>query len=346
MAEALIQAVLPTKPSTDEINKAAPLRTQVRSAVLKRYQLFQDESPIYTKAGLTYWDLRPMKSFLEAEVAWWNANIELTIQQINTRKISYVETLASLNKDLENVLKTKLSAMKKEKSDEIITNLREVIGKNSAEGFDDVSSAPPASDSSSASPSPSPSPSPSSSIIDLTGATSTVNLANIQTAVVSSPKEIKATTVPKERTWGDDINSAAKYAIGYASTILYLVIALRFASFAANDLLYKPLPYRAIAFVYCFIFMPLLFPYYLYREFQHWFFPEIDAPHFESIFPVIPYEPGGPTSLDQKIYGYGNTPKINLWMDKMRQEQTANRLSAIANTSKVLQALVSAKENP
>jgi hypothetical protein len=340
MAETLINAVLPTKPSTDEINKAAPLRAQVRSAVLKRYDLFQEESPIYTKAGLSYWNLRPLKTFLEAEVAWWNANIELTTLQVNTRKTAYVETLAALNKDLEKALKPKLASMDKEKSSEIINSLRVVIDKNSSEGFDNA---------------PSALSSPSS--IDLSGATSTINLANVQSEVKTSVQELlraspavkeaaAAAAATKERTWSDDVYSAGKYALIYASSLLYIIIALRLASFAANDLLYKPILYRVIAFIYTFIYMPFLFPYYIYREIKHWFWPSVDAPHFESIFPAVPYEPGNVITLDQKIYGYGNTPRLLNWMDKMRQEQTANRIAAVQNTARVLEALISAKENP
>jgi hypothetical protein len=292
-----------TKPSDDELAKAAPLRAQVRQAVLKRYDIFQKESAVCTEAELSYWQIRALKTFLESEIAWWNANLELTVQQVNTRKTLYVEKLEGLNKDLQTNLKTALAALPPEKAHAILNKL------TAAEGFVDLSGSPVPS-------------------VDLSGATASLDVSDLQQSI--APTETPLTTgTQKPRTWEDDISSAAKYAFAYIGTILYICLALRFAAFAANDLLYKPLSYRILAFVYTFIFAPILLPYYTYREISHWIWPKTDGPHFESIFPIKPYDPSEPLTFDKRVYGYADTPGIRGWIQTMRNNESADRLAVL-----------------
>lgn len=296
---AVLSTILPTKPSADEVAEAAPLRAKVRSAVLERKDIFDKELPTYYDTGLSYWQIRPMKTFLETELAWWNANIELTTQQVNTRKTSYIEQLQPLNKDLTAALKTALAALPPEKSAKILATLK--ADNKEEEGFGDLPTKP--------------------KDIDLTGATKSIDLAAIEKSVIP-PKDISGSPTPTQpTTLADDVSSALKLALKIVGIILYICIALRIAAFVANDLLYKLLPYRALAFIYAFIFAPFLAPYYLYREFAHRVWPGVEPTHFESLFPMTPYDPSEPITFDKRIYGYADTPEIRAWIHKMQAKE-------------------------
>ena len=321
----ILSSVLPTNPTTDQVAEAAPLRAQVRGSVLKRYDIFEKELPTFYDAGLSYWQIRPLKNFLESEIAWWNANVELTTQQVTTRKTSYIEQLTSLNKNLGSNLKKALAALPPDKAQVILDKLK----SDKADGFVGTSDQP--------------TPTPTTSI-DLSGSTASVDLSGIQQSIDLSGAAASADQPPaKETTWSDDISSASTSAFKAVGIILYICIALRFAAFAANDLLYKPLGYRVLAFIYSFIFAPLLLPYYLYREIVHWFWPNIDAPHFESIFPIKPYDPAEPLTIDKRIYGYADTPKIRSWIQMMQQQELASRIAAVSNTN-FLNDLIASKQ--
>lgn len=307
----ILPNILTTKPSSEEIASAAPLRTQVRDAVLKRYDTFQKELEICTEAGLSYWQTRPMKTFLESEIAWWNANIELTTQQVQTRKTSYVEKLQDLNKTLQNTLEKAIAALPADKAKTLSEKLA------SEEGFDDASD---------------------TGEVDLAGATASLDLSSLQKSIPSSSDIAE----PPPTTWQDDVGTAAKYAFGTIGVILYICLAVRFAAFAANDLLYKPLPYRVLAFIYTFLFAPVFIPYYMYREVTHWIWPKIDGPHFESIFPVRPYDPSESLTFDKRIYGYADTPGIRAWIQRMQANETAQRLGVLQTS--ILHKLIQAKE--
>ena len=130
----------------------------------------------------------------------------------------------------------------------------------------------------------------------------------------------------KETTWADDIYSAFITALQIVGIILYICVAVRIAAFVANDLLYKPVPYRALGFIYAFIFAPILIPYYIYREFAHWIWPTMEAPHFESIFPVNPYDPSEPITFNKRVFGYADTPEIRSWIQKMQEQELGNHI--------------------
>ena len=241
-----------------------------------------------------------MKTFLETELAWWNANLELTTQQVNTRKTSYIEQLQPFNKDLTAALKTAMAALPPEKSAKILATLKG--DKKEEEGFGDLPT--------------------KAKDIDLTGATTSIDLSAIEKSVPSPPSnDLTESTADKTKptTWEDDISSALKIALKTVGIILYICIALRIAAFVANDLLYKLLPYRALAFIYAFIFAPFLAPYYLYREFAHRIWPGVEPPHFESLFPMTPYDPSEPITLDKRIYGYADTPELRAWINKQKE---------------------------
>ena len=135
---AVLSSVLQTKPSAEEVAQAAPLRKQARETVLQRKEMFDKDYSTYMDAGLTYWQLRPLKTFLESELAWWNANIELTQQQVNTRNTSYVEQLQPLNKELQNNLTKAILALPKDKAQKILDILKSNQNSGNPEGFADT----------------------------------------------------------------------------------------------------------------------------------------------------------------------------------------------------------------
>ena len=324
---AILSSILPSKPTSEEVATAAPLRAKVRDSVLKRYDIFEKELPTYYDAGLTYWQIRPMKNFLESEIAWWNANIELTVQQVNTRKTTYVEQLQTLNKDLTNNLKTTLAALKPEKSQAILDKL----SGNTTEAFTDAAVAkPPAELTKTEKPTEAKEATKAEkAAIDLSGATASIDLSGIQKTVSASAEAAAKKEKPaKETTWGDDIASAFTIALQVVGIIFYICIALRIAGFVANDLLYKAVPYRALGFIYAFIFAPILLPYYLYREFAHWIWPTIQAPHFESLFPMNPYDPSEPIDFHKRIFGYADTPAMRSWIRTMQEQELGSRVEA------------------
>ena len=298
---ALLDKFITPKATAEEIEAARPLRTTVRQTVLDQYNLLEKELPVYYDAGLTFWQMKPIKTFLESELAWWNANIELTTLQINTRKTSYVEKLADHQKTLQNNL---ITALKKipEKSQEIMNKLGNV------QGFEN----------------PSPSPSP----------ISTVDLSAIAPALEKPPV---VSTPPST------LMDGMKDGLSYGLKFVYLIFAVRFAAFAANDLLYKPIQYRLIAFIYSLIFYPIMFPYYVYREVVAIIWPEIGRPHMESIFPVKPYEMGEPITMAHKLYKYPNSPALNDWVKKMQTQENEARAKTLEGTAAFFKGIVESR---
>jgi hypothetical protein len=99
------------KATPADIQNAAPTRAKARQNIVDQYNLLQNEIPLYYKAGLTYWQIGPLNNFLKMEMAWWNNNIEIGVQQVNTRQTYDAEQLkdlkAKLEKDLTDALNTK-----------------------------------------------------------------------------------------------------------------------------------------------------------------------------------------------------------------------------------------------
>jgi hypothetical protein len=109
-------------------------------------------------------------------------------------------------------------------------------------------------------------------------------------------------------------------ALKWTLLVFIVIYGLRAASFAANQNLYLPLPYRLLKFIYTFIFFPIWIPYYLYREIKHAIWPCIDEPHFESVFPVNPYNPKEGLDFNKRVFGYPDVPDLCDWISKKREE--------------------------
>ncbi len=132
-------------------------------------------------------------------------------------------------------------------------------------------------------------------------------------------KRLKQEAERNKSTW-DIFLEALVDVLKWSLLIFVVVYGLRAASFAANQNLYLPLPYRILKFIYTFIFFPIWIPYYLYREIKHAIWPCIDEPHFESVFPVNPYDPKEGLDLNNRFFGYPNVPELFEWIHKKQKE--------------------------
>lgn len=135
----------------------------------------------------------------------------------------------------------------------------------------------------------------------------------------------------QNRTFWDDFLDAFKSVFKWGIVFFCIVYGLRAASFAANQNLWRPLPYRILIFIYTFIFFPVWIPYYLYREIKHLIWPCIDEPHFESVFPVTPYHPDEQMDINKRLFGYPNVPDLCAWLLKKKEEWKDSQYKAICH---------------
>jgi hypothetical protein len=97
-------SILFQKPTVEEIQQATPMRKRVRAKVLEEVEVSNTLVPylktLNAPASFTS-TLTQYSSFLDAELAWWNANLELTPTQVTTREIKYDEQIPVLKKAIE-----------------------------------------------------------------------------------------------------------------------------------------------------------------------------------------------------------------------------------------------------
>jgi hypothetical protein len=133
-----------------------------------------------------------------------------------------------------------------------------------------------------------------------------------------------------KRTVYDDLSDSMSIMGKVIFWIIYILVGLRCASFAANEIMYKPLAYRVLVFFYTFLFTPIFGPYYLWIVIRRliWKTP---SPMYEGFFPMNPYDPSEPLTLNRRLFGYANTPQLRQWMDDQRQKETAARDAAVVS---------------
>lgn len=109
------------------------------------------------------------------------------------------------------------------------------------------------------------------------------------------------------RTTSDIVWDAFKRALSFLGMIIYIVLALTFASFVANSLLHKPILYRILAFVYAFIFAPIFGVYYTYHRIKYIIgIQGAELPLMEGLLPLKAYDllPNAEPTLIQRLFGY------------------------------------------
>jgi len=132
------------------------------------------------------------------------------------------------------------------------------------------------------------------------------------------------------RTIYDDLGDSMTIMGKVLFWLIYILVGLRCASFAANEIMYKPLAYRVLVFFYTFLFTPIFGPYYLWIIIKR-FIWKTPSPMYEGFFPMNPYDPSEPLTLNRRIFGYANTPELRKWMDEQRQKETAARDAAVVS---------------
>jgi hypothetical protein len=144
------------------------------------------------------------------------------------------------------------------------------------------------------------------------------------------------------RTTSDIVWDAFKKALSFLGIIIYLVLALTFASFAANSLLHKPMLYRILAFVYAFIFAPIFGVYYTYNRIIYAIgIQGAELPLMEGLLPLKAYDllPNAEPTLIQRLFGYSEKRT-----DEFIRSQAAKELEslekAVENTSEIFGKIV------
>jgi len=144
------------------------------------------------------------------------------------------------------------------------------------------------------------------------------------------------------RTTSDIVWDAFKKALSFLGIIIYLVLALTFASFAANSLLHKPMLYRILAFVYAFIFAPIFGVYYTYNRIIYAIgIQGAKLPLMEGLLPLKAYDllPNAEPTLMQRLFGYSEKNT-----EEFIRSQAAKELEslekAVENTSEIFGKIV------
>jgi hypothetical protein len=310
--------LVPKALTDEEIQKGAPLRKQARQKVDKLYSDFKEKDSKAYKIFLSDRQLSPLTNFLESEVAWWNANVQLSPTQVNTRITQFdeqypikrqqvTETLAQeYAKDLltlRNDPKNPDTKLLEKKQNDFRNAQKPNLDRNALEQQIQsvIASAPPKSD---------------------------------------TPPE----TPPEEKTFSDIAWEAFQYAMGFVVLIVWLVLAIRFAGFAASESMWQPLPYRILKWAYTFIFMPIFFPYYIYREIRAYMDPA-SALRWEAVFPYKPYAPDDISdSLERRFLGYTDTDELRKWITSKKEEQEQSWIDFLAKQAGFLAEFRQAKE--
>lgn len=157
-----------------------------------------------------------------------------------------------------------------------------------------------------------------------------ISTSAISTAEEEKQKKKEAQQAAANRTIYDDLSDSMSIMGKVLFWVVYILVGLRCASFAANEIMYKPLAYRVLVFFYTFLFVPVFGPYYLWIVIKR-FIWNTPSPMYEGFFPMNPYDPSEPLTFNNRLFGYADTPEIRQWMDEQRQKETADRDAAVVS---------------
>ena len=139
----------------------------------------------------------------------------------------------------------------------------------------------------------------------------------------------------KNRKVTDDVWDSLKIIFTWIFVIIYIIIGIRCASFAANEVFYKPLPYRILTFVYAFIFTPIVAPYYLWKVIARTVWPSsanATLPFYESMIPINPYDPSKPEkTFGDYLFGYRDSPDVDAWVAQKKAAEVHEATTLIAS---------------
>jgi hypothetical protein len=94
-----MEKLLPAKPSEKEIQEGAPLRKSFRDQVIINKSTVANAQPIFKDLNVESQSSK-LLYFIEKELSWLNANVEVTKRQIETRGTSYGENIQTLVNNL------------------------------------------------------------------------------------------------------------------------------------------------------------------------------------------------------------------------------------------------------
>lgn len=144
-------------------------------------------------------------------------------------------------------------------------------------------------------------------------------------------------TIAKQVLW--DILPWIKFAF-------FLFVAFRLASITANELLYKHISYRILAFVYIFYYVlysstfsiPIIL-YYLYKEYSRFLFHgTMDYPIYYSAFPMQRVVSMDNPPVYDKWYQYPHT--ADQWIKRKQEDVNESMLLAVQGTKDILRSLM------
>ena len=299
--------LLGPKLTDQEVAEGAPARDAFRKLVIDRQTFMTSSLDIFMNTGVLS-SYKSLLKFVEKELAWVNANIEVSKRSIETRRKEFQERYDTLLKDVTKAIEADFQTLPGMKQDQVLAFLSI---KPSVQG----------------------------------------KLRKLAQAVMNQKQEQQSAEIQqklKRSPWDIFKDAFAKSKgrlITYFWLLLFVILGLRAASFAANENLWKPLPYRILIFIYTFLFFPVTIPYYGYRELRAWLSgdPEM-KPRMEGLFPKDAYEPTPDLILSQRFFGYADTPGLQQWMQSKRDQYQADREQSLK--SNLLAELQAKRMNP
>jgi hypothetical protein len=300
----MLPAFTPKKELSDEeVSKGAPARDSFRKQVLADLESLNDPAMEYYAKVKATSSSKQYKKLVQGELAWINANPELSLRQVNTRRKQYVESIEQILIQLLN--QTQYGIASFPVKEQLPLAQQFPIPKFRKQLEDQIKSK--------------------------------TQQSSLEEKKVQEEKrkEVENTSV-----WDITVD-ALKYALLTVCVLFLILICLRVGSFAANDSIYKPAPYRILNFIYGFLFAPLLLPYYLYREIKGWWYEDSNIiPHFEGLLPLVSYLPKESLTLGDRIYGFAKTPELCEWSKCKQSVELCKKKSVLqSDVLKQLQTL-------
>jgi hypothetical protein len=269
-----MSALLP-KPLTDkEVKDGSKKRDAFRKQIVKDDDFMKANLNTFKKIGSsTLSSASKYQKFIQKELAWVNANPELSVRQVEARQKVYVETS-------ENLVKT------------IVKDTQNDLSKLD--------------------------------IKDQTFLSENYPFTSFRKNLINQVNERKSESEKNKTDSNKEIeekpvSSAFKSALKWAVLIFFILVGLRIASFCSNAYLHKAVMFRIVAFIYGFLFSPLLFPYYTIREiYARITGDESSLPRSEGFIPLVPYPPEE-QSIFNSLFGYADTPMLQAYI-KCKQD--------------------------
>lgn len=279
----------------EEVSKGAPARDSFRKQVLADLESLNEPAMEYYNKIKADSASKDYKKLVQEELAWINANPELSLRQVNTRQKLYTE---SIEQSLVQLLK---------ESQEGIASFPIAEQPPLAQQF--------------------PIPKFRKDLEEQ------VNSQTLKTNAEENKEKKEKRKQIEDKTIWDITIEALQYALSISTIIILVAVVLRVASFAANDSIYKPVPYRVLNFIYGIVFSPLILPYYLYREIVGWWKDDDNLiPHFESLLPLVSYPPKDSLTLGDRIYGFAKTPELCQWAKCKQSVELCKKKGALEST--------------